>query len=127
MKIRVIRGFNHICEVSQVRSIRAGPRQLFARDANAVTILNRNDHAEQNQRRKRNDGVERLVRRAVTHRQRSFLIRRGAHDQLTQVVDCLRRGYGLTLPVIWTSAGPFSILTGAGDTGSASGKKRSSL
>ena len=119
--------FDHDCKPAEISARRASLRQLFARDADAVTILDGHHNAQQNQRRERNDRVQRLVRGTTADGQGRTLVGSGANDQLAQFVDCLGRSYGLTLPVIWTSAGPFSILTGAGETGSASGKKRSSL
>ena len=119
--------FNHVRQMSKVSATGAGPCELIARNPNSVAIFNSHNHAEQNQRRERNDRVEWFVRRTISHGHRCILIRCSAHDQFPQLINRLRCGYELTLPVIWTSAGPFSILTGAGDTGSASGKKRSSL
>jgi hypothetical protein len=77
----------------EVGAAGASVRQLIARDANAVTILDRHDYAQQYQRRERDDGVQRLVRGATTHGQGRNFIRRGANDQFAQLVDYLGRCY----------------------------------
>ncbi len=119
--------FNHRGQCAQGSSTGTRARKQIARNTDGVTILDGDDHAEQNQGRKRDYAIQCLILTAIPNGRGHGGIGRCPDDQFAQLADDLRACYALPLPMIWTRAGPFSILTGGGETGSASGKNRSSL
>lgn len=113
-------------ELTQARPAVARARELLARDDDAETVFHRDHHAEQDHGRKGDDVIQQLVFVTVGDRRGQRRIGRGFNDQRAQLVDRVGGVYDLLPAVIWTSCGP-SLLTGMGETGSASGKNRSSL
>lgn len=106
-----------------------GARQVAARDGDLEAVFDGDDDAEQNQGREGNHVVERLVLVAAADGRGERRVGRGAQDEFAQFGDGLGGVYGCLRGLIWTSPGepPPCAMTGAGETGSASGKKRSSL
>ncbi len=110
--------FDHVGKLQQGCAARAHALQLLARDNYAEMIFDRDDHSQQDDRRKWNDVVEQIIFIAFLYGSSDYWIGRGSDDQLAQFIDNLRNAYGFLPPVIWTSS-DWSILTGMGETGSA--------
>ena len=101
---------------------------MLSCDRDAEAVFDGDDDAEQNQRREGNYVVERLVLVTQAHGLGERRVGRGAQDEFAQFPDGFGGVYGFLRPLIWTRPGASPPAgTGMGETGSASGKKRSSL
>lgn len=117
---------DHLCEPAQARPTAARACELLARDDDTETVFHRHHHSEQDDRRKGNDVIQQFIFVTVNNGRSQRRVWCGFNYQLAQLSNGFRGVYGFLRPAICTSCGP-SLLTGMGETGSASGKNRSSL
>lgn len=117
---------NHARELAKAGAASAGALKLCARDDDTETVFHGHDYSEQDDGRKGNDVIQQLVFVTASDGRGQLRVGRGLDYQFAQLVYGLGRFYGCLRLSIWTNCGP-SLLTGVGETGSASGKNRSSL